>query len=115
MRALLLTFIVLTALPAAVAHTKDAPVVNPYAATPPPTNVGSSMRPFAHKFQACRDKTMQTLVGLQREAAFKKVGEMRLMMVRVIHWRQPVNYEVVPERLTLVMSDTGQVVKAFCR
>jgi len=58
---------------------------------------------------------MQTLVGLEREAAFKKVGEMRLMMVRVLHWRQPVNYEVVPERLTLVMSDTGQVVKAFCR
>jgi len=40
---------------------------------------------------------------------------MRLLAVRVLDRWTGVNYEVVPERLTLVVHDNGVVVRAFCR
>lgn len=76
---------------------------------------GEDMRPRAFRYQKCRDATVAKLVGLGREPAMKRVVAMRLMQVRVLDPGAPVSFEVVPERLTLVIGYEGVVQRAFCR
>jgi hypothetical protein len=97
--------------PPAAAKPKETPLPPEV----PESRVGRSMSLLKDRFQPCQDKPMQTLVGLDRDKALKKVRDMKLMQVRLMHWRQPVTYEVLPQRLTLVLNDSGQVLRALCR
>ena len=67
------------------------------------------------KYRPCRDADVAGLVGRRLEDALEKVRAMRLMTVRVLDRWTWVNFEAVPERLTLVVHDNGVVVRAFCR
>jgi hypothetical protein len=70
---------------------------------------------WTFRFRACQDAKVAGLVGRKLDDALAQVRPMRLLAVRVLdRWTQ-VNYEVVPERLTMVVHDNGVVVRAFCR
>lgn len=73
-------------------------------------------RPYwSFRFAPCNDDTVAGLVGRRVDDALTQVRGMRLMAVRVLDRWTAVNYEVVPERLTMVVHDNGVVVRAFCR
>jgi hypothetical protein len=67
------------------------------------------------KYRPCRNDQVAGLVGRRVDDALAKVRDMRLLAVRVLDRWTWVNYEVVPERLTMVVHDNGVVVRAFCR
>jgi hypothetical protein len=73
-------------------------------------------RPYwSFRFAPCNDDKVAGLVGRRVDDALTQVRGMRLMAVRVLDRWTSVNYEVVPERLTMVVHDNGVVVRAFCR
>ena len=73
-------------------------------------------RPWAgFLYGECRDDRVGRTVGMTVQDALKDIKPLRLMAVRVLDRWTPVNYEVVPERLTMVVHDNGVVVRAFCR
>ncbi len=80
-----------------------------------PPNFSDNLRPHAYLFRPCIDTSARLLVGMQREPALAKVRQMDLMQVRILHPQTIVNFESVPERLTLVIDDFGTVLRAFCR
>lgn len=63
----------------------------------------------------CVDAKVAPLVGLDRVEALKRVRKMNLLALRILDPLSPVNYEVYPERLTLVIDPDGRVGRAFCR
>lgn len=91
------------------------PLNNFYKPPPTPTEVGRTVRPTAYRYAPCLDAKVAPLVGLSREDALKKVRGMNLMQFRVLALESPVNYERVPERLTLIVTAAGKVQRAFCR
>jgi len=100
----------LTALPAAVLLLGLA-AGSPVRAEP----VDEALQPWSFRYQPCVDDKVAGLVGRTVQDALKQVRGMHLMAVRVLDRWTPVNFEVVPERLTLVVHDNGVVVRAFCR
>lgn len=82
---------------------------------PARAEIDEAERPWSFKFKPCQDDKVAGLVGRTVQDALKEVRGMRLMAVRVLDRWTPVNLEVVPERLTLVVHDNGVVVRAFCR
>lgn len=68
---------------------------------------------FLHK--KCDDRTVRRLVGQKRDKALAQVRQMKLSSVRILDFDAPVLFEVVPSRLTLVLTADGQVLRAFCR
>jgi hypothetical protein len=73
-------------------------------------------RPWASfLYGECRDDRVGQVVGMIVQDALKDIKPLRLMAVRVLDRWTPVNLEVVPERLTMVVHDNGVVVRAFCR
>jgi hypothetical protein len=70
---------------------------------------------WTFRYGACQDAKVAGLVGRKVDDALAKVRAMNLMAVRVLDRWTVVNFEVVPERLTLVVHDNGVVVRAFCR
>ena len=73
-------------------------------------------RPWAgFLYGECRDDRVGRIVGMRVQDALKDIKNLRLMAVRVLDRRHVVNYEVVPERLTMVVHDNGVVIRAFCR
>ena len=82
---------------------------------PARAEVDEALRPWSFRYQPCQDDKVAGLVGRTVQDALKEVRGMRLMAVRVLDRWTPVNLEVVPERLTLVVHDNGVVVRAFCR
>jgi hypothetical protein len=66
-------------------------------------------------YRPCQDSKVAGLVGRKLDDALARVRPMRLLAVRVLDRWTWVNYEVVPERLTMVVHDNGVVVRAFCR
>lgn len=91
------------------------PLNNFYKPPPTPTEVGRTVRPTAYRYAPCLDAKVAPLVGLSREDALQKVRGMNLMQFRVLALESPVNYERVPERLTLIVTAAGKVQRAFCR
>lgn len=91
------------------------PLNNFYKPPPTPTEVGRTARPEAYRFAPCLDAKVAPLVGLSREEALRKIRGMNLMQFRVLALESPVNYERVPERLTLIVTAAGKVHRAFCR
>jgi hypothetical protein len=77
--------------------------------------VDEGLKPWAFRYGKCQDDKVAGLVGRTVDDALKQVRPMRLMAVRVLDRYTPVNLEVVPERLTLVVHDNGVVIRAFCR
>lgn len=84
-------------------------------AVPAWAEMGDEMRARRFKFQKCRDEAVGKLVGMPREAALKRVRDMRLMQVRILDPGAPVNFEVMSERLTLVIGPDDVIWRAFCR
>ena len=70
---------------------------------------------WTFRYNACRDDKVAGLVGRKLDDVLTTVRPMRLLAVRILDRWTWVNYEVVPERLTLVVHDNGVVVRAFCR
>ncbi|MEJ0070787.1 MAG: hypothetical protein WDO24_20950 [Pseudomonadota bacterium] len=70
---------------------------------------------WTFRYRACQDAKVAGLVGRKLDDALARVRPMRLLAVRVLDRWTWVNYEVVPERLTMVVHDNGVVVRAFCR
>ena len=70
---------------------------------------------WTFRFRACQDDKVAGLVGRKIDDALARVRPMRLLAVRVLDRWTWVNFEVVPERLTMVVHDNGVVVRAFCR
>jgi hypothetical protein len=70
---------------------------------------------WTFRYNACQDGKVAGLVGRKLDDALAHVRPMRLIAVRVLDRWTMVNFEVVPERLTLVVHDNGVVVRAFCR
>ena len=70
---------------------------------------------WTFRYRPCRDEQVAGLVGRKLDDALAQVRPMRLLAVRVLDRWTMVNFEVVPERLTLVVHDNGVVVRAFCR
>jgi hypothetical protein len=66
-------------------------------------------------YRPCRDDQVATLVGRRVDDAIAHARDMHLMAMRVLDRWTWVNFEVVPERLTMVVHDNGVVVRAFCR
>lgn len=67
------------------------------------------------KRQPCIDAKVGKLVGVERVEALKRARKMNLLAIRILDPLSPVNYEVYPERLTLVIDPNGIVARAFCR
>jgi hypothetical protein len=70
---------------------------------------------WTFRYNACQDAKVAGLVGRKVDDALARVRPMRLLAVRVLDRWTMVNFEVVPERLTMVVHDNGVVVRAFCR
>ena len=78
--------------------------------------IHDSLRTWSFRYGKCQDDKVAGLVGRLAPDALEQVRKMNLMAVRVLDRWTPVNLEVVPERLTLVVHDyQGVVVRAFCR
>ena len=86
-----------------------------HVSAPARAEVDEALQPWSFRYQPCQDDKVAGLVGRTVQDALKEVRGMRLMAVRVLDRWTPVNLEVVPERLTLVVHDNGVVVRAFCR
>ena len=77
--------------------------------------IHDGLRKWSFRNGACRNDLVGPLVGRTVQDALSQVRPMQLMAVRVLDRWTPVNLEVVPERLTMVVHDNGVVVRAFCR
>lgn len=91
------------------------PAVPPAALPAPPGPASESDRAWAFRYAACDDAKVAPLVGQPKEAAIAKVKTMNLRVVRMLYPTTVVTYEVVPQRLTLVIGNDGVVARAFCR
>ncbi|MCX8505310.1 MAG: hypothetical protein ORN98_01675 [Alphaproteobacteria bacterium] len=66
-------------------------------------------------FQSCDNGDVKKFIGKDRKSVLSEVRKMNLRTLRVLDLTAPVNYEFVPDRLTLVISDQGVVTRSFCR
>ena len=66
-------------------------------------------------FQACDNSDVKKFIGKDRKSVLSEVRKMNLRTLRILDLMAPVNYEFVPDRLTLVISDQGVVTRSFCR
>ena len=67
------------------------------------------------RFHMCDNEEVGKFVGKDRVAVLATIKKMNLRTLRVLDGNAPVNFEVVPDRLTLVLSDRGVVTRSFCR
>jgi hypothetical protein len=81
----------------------------------PAAGVHDATLPFQFRFAPCRDEDVARFVGQPSTRVLAEVKSMNLRTHRLLHRHSPVNFEVVPERLTLVVDERAVVVRAFCR
>jgi hypothetical protein len=77
--------------------------------------INDASRPFAFRFAACRDQEVGRFIGQDKSVALGEMRTARFRAFRLLSYRSLVNYEVEPDRLTLVVNDDGQIIRAFCR
>lgn len=63
----------------------------------------------------CTDGFVHRLVGMNKRRALATVDKMNLTSYRLLDPGEPVNFEVIPSRLTMVIGDNGIIQRAFCR
>ena len=91
------------------------PLLILHASAPARAEVDEALQPWSFRFQPCQDDKVAGLVGRKLDDALARARPMRLLAVRILDRWTMVNFEVVPERLTMVVHDNGVVVRAFCR
>jgi len=72
-------------------------------------------KPFAFRFATCRDQEVGRFIGQDKSVALTEMRTARFRLFRLLSYQTLVNLEVEPDRLTLVVNDDGQVIRAFCR
>jgi len=72
-------------------------------------------RPFTFRFAPCRDQEVGKYIGQDKSVALNDLKTARYRLFRLVGHLALVNLEVEPDRLTLVVNDDGQVIRAFCR
>jgi hypothetical protein len=72
-------------------------------------------KPFAFRFATCRDQEVARFIGQDKSVALTELRTARFRLFRLLSYQTLVNLEVEPDRLTLVVNDDGQVIRAFCR
>ncbi|MCX8501283.1 MAG: hypothetical protein ORO03_06285 [Alphaproteobacteria bacterium] len=77
-------------------------------------------QPSFTKTKECNDSEVADFVGRNRLQVLREISAMATQShgfasIRVLDGFAPVNYEVVPNRLTLVIRKDGVVSRAFCR
>ncbi|MDX2101364.1 MAG: hypothetical protein EAZ99_10630 [Alphaproteobacteria bacterium] len=73
------------------------------------------LRPWQFRHTPCVDRTVQKLVGMEREEAIRTARGMNIQRIRFLHPLETVLFEANPERLTLVIGEDARVWRAFCR
>ena len=66
-------------------------------------------------FHPCDNNEVREFIGKDRAEVLKQLKTLNLRTIRVLDGMAPVNFEFVPDRLTLVLSERGKVTRAFCR
>ncbi|MDI9348499.1 MAG: hypothetical protein QM537_00680 [Candidatus Symbiobacter sp.] len=66
-------------------------------------------------YHKCQNKEVANFVGQNKAKVLAQVKTMNFRTLRVLDGTAPVNYEFVPDRLTLVISQNGVVTRSFCR
>jgi hypothetical protein len=77
--------------------------------------MNDASKPFSFRFTPCRDQEVGRFVGQDKSVALSEMRTGRFRLFRLLSFDAPVNFEVEPDRLTLVVNDNGQVIRAFCR
>jgi hypothetical protein len=77
--------------------------------------INEASRPFTFRFAACRDQDVGRYIGQDKSVALGEMRTAHFRAFRLVSYKSLVNYEVEPDRLTLVVNDDGQVIRAFCR
>lgn len=72
-------------------------------------------KPFAFRFAPCRDQEVGRFIGQDKSVALAEIRTARFRLFRLLSHQSLVNFEVEPDRLTLVVNDDGQIIRAFCR
>ncbi len=77
--------------------------------------MNEASRPFSFRFAQCRDQEVGRYIGQDKSVALSDMRIGRFRLFRVLSHQSLVNYEVEPDRLTLVVNEDGQIIRAFCR
>lgn len=93
----------------------SAAFVTPVQAAPPSLRDSEAREVWRFIYGKCTDKRVSSLVLLDRMKALEKARNLGLERVRVLDLEAPVDFAVDPGRLTLVVTPTGIVTRAFCR
>jgi hypothetical protein len=72
-------------------------------------------RPFGFRYASCRDAEVARFIGQDKIEVLQEVRTARFRLFRLLSFQSLVNLEVEPDRLTLVVNDDGQIIRAFCR
>ena len=81
----------------------------------PSAALADVLQPWQFRNQPCRDRAVQSLVGMERMAAITAAKKLNIQRLRFLHPSQTVLFEANPERLTLVIGEDERVWRAFCR